>query len=726
MCAFNSTIDSLYQVTQEGKDEEKAKAFYQLCIELNNKQPTKAINYANKGLSLAYQTNQIELQAKLHYQIGYSYMLIPDYTRALVDLKKGIAITEDINDLALCGQFAYQLGKINYNIKEQEQAVEYTQKSIKCFQSIESLNDLANSYNLLALIYNSIHQNSKGLEFLVKAVDIAEKSGNNKSLANIYVNIGNSFSKQGKYDKALEHHQKALEIAEEANYPKAISVALNNIGDIYITQQEYRLAKAFFTRSIEMDKTPHKRSSSAAYNNIGEVYLKLEQPHLAQEYYQKSIEISTRNFDENGKAKSHINLGKMYFQMNNYSQSIKHLNKSLKIGNAINDIFILQDANEYLAKNYEAKFNYKKSYNYLKTFHAINDSIDQLRQQNKIDELQLKYDIKQKEKTIDALMKKRTIDKLKMLNDKNINTIYTFVIIGVIALLIFLFFAAYLLYSRYTESKRVNEKLTEQNTTIDDQRNKILGSINYAKRIQNSILISEDDIKHIIPKSFVFYEPRDIVSGDLYWIKRLDQKIVVAAIDCTGHGVPGAFLTLIANMLLKRIVEERKVTNPSEILTALDEGMISTLKQDQGTSSTSDGMDISICVIDETSRTIEYAGAMNPVFVVQSHQLTALQPNIASIGGKAMRPGTNENKTFKTHKISYTDDTSIYMLSDGYVDQFGGPKNSKFNTNRFKEMILNNYQKDMSEQKEIVRKTLLDWQGDQRQIDDILVIGLRL
>ena len=111
MCAFNSTIDSLYQVTQEGKDEEKAKAFYQLCIELNNKQPTKAINYANKGLSLAYQTNQIELQAKLHYQIGYSYMLIPDYTRALVDLKKGIAITEDINDIALCGQFAYQLGK---------------------------------------------------------------------------------------------------------------------------------------------------------------------------------------------------------------------------------------------------------------------------------------------------------------------------------------------------------------------------------------------------------------------------------------------------------------------------------------------------------------------------------------------------------------------------------------------------------------------------------------
>ncbi len=264
--------------------------------------------------------------------------------------------------------------------------------------------------------------------------------------------------------------------------------------------------------------------------------------------------------------------------MNNYSQSIQHLDKSLKIGNAINDIFILQDANEYLAKNYEAKLNYKKSYNYFKTFHAINDSIDQLRQQNKIDELQLKYDIKQKEKTIDALMKKRTIDKLKMLNDKNINTIYTFVIIGVIALLIFLFFAAYLLYSRYTESKRVNEKLTEQNTTIDDQRNKILGSINYAKRIQNSILIPEDDIKHIIPKSFVFYEPRDIVSGDLYWIKRLDQKIVVAAIDCTGHGVPGAFLTLIANMLLKRIVEEKKVTNPSEILTALDEGMISTLK----------------------------------------------------------------------------------------------------------------------------------------------------
>lgn len=724
--SFGVSLDSLYLITQKGTDQQKALAYFQLSQEIYQKEPSKAIKYANKGLVLAYQNNQIELQAKLHYQVGLSYIQLPDYSKAEEDINKGIAIAEDLNNLGLCGDLYYHFAKIKYKIQEKNLALEYTQKAIKSYQSTNQLDELANSYNLLALVYISSHQNSKGLEYLFKAIEIAQKSGNQKSIANIYVNIGNSLKKQDKLEKALEHHQKALNIAQEINYTDALVVALNNIGDIYLNQKKFRLARAFFKRSINMDKTPFKLKSRSAYSNIGHLHFELGEPFIAKEYYQKSIEIAQRNLNESGKAIGYFNLGKMNFYLNNYNNSIDYLDKVIHIALQLQDIYLQQDAYQYLAKNYDNLKDYKKAFNCFETFHTLKDSIDQLKQQTKLNELQVRYDIKQKEKTIDALKKKRTIDKLKMLNDENKQTIYKFIALGVFFIVLFLILGAYLLYNRYRESKKINKSLTDKNHIIESQRNKILDSINYAQRIQNSILIPEDDIKHIIPKSFVFYKPRDIVSGDLYWIKRLDQKIVVACIDCTGHGVPGAFLTLIANMLLKSIVEERKTSNPSKILEQLDEGIINTLGQEDHKNGSRDGLDISICVIDERNQTIEYAGAMNPIYIVQSHQLTALKANIVSIGGKAIRPGIKEKKKFNTHTLSYNNDTSIYLLTDGYLDQFGGPKNAKFNSNRFKELILKIYQKDMKEQKSIIEETLYDWKKDQKQIDDILVIGLRL
>lgn len=725
--AQNSKIDSLYKLSLSPELEVKTKAYSDLSRAFRINQPQKAIQYAKQGIEIAYQQNFESLKSELHFQLGSSYAAIPEYDKAIEQFRKAYELTVDKKDSEKkFGEICYQLGKSLFLSTDFVSSKIYAEKAIHTFENVENYDRLSDSYNLLALIYNSINETSKGLKFLAKAAEIAEKVDNKSSLANININLGNSYADEDNLEKALEHYKKALKYGQAVDYDKAVAASLNNIGDIYISKKQYEKAKVNFIRAIEADKSPMKRESAPAYNNIGEVYVKFNEPYRAQEYFEKSLEISTLNQDDNNKTYTLFNLGKLFYNSKRYKKALEYLGKSSDLGKKIHDLPVQRDANLYISKVYKAKGQFKKALEYQSTFYNFKDSIVNNREQNKINELQVRYDVRQKEKQIENLVKNKTISDLEKVNEESEKTIFKMILFGTVAVLILIVIGAYLLYNRYNESRRINNKLIEKNNIIETQRNKIIDSITYAKNIQQTILKPEDEIKHIIPNFFVYYQPRDIVSGDLYWVKRIDQKIVIAAIDCTGHGVPGAFLTLITNMLLKRIIEEKHETNPSEILHLLDQGIINTLKQDSIGSNSYDGLDMSLVVIDESEGTLSFAGAMNPIYVVQSHQLQVLSPSIHSIGGKSMRRGKADVKNFKTTTIPYMNDTSIYMITDGYVDQFGGMKKSKFNTKRFKELVLEIYQEDMKAQKEIIHNTMSKWKGRQRQLDDMLVLGFRL
>lgn len=723
---LSTNIDSLYRVSQSGTNSERISAYLGLSQAVALSQHEKALDYAEQGLTIAYQEENEAKIAIMHQQVGLLYGLLPEWPKAIENYKKALEIAQKTDNHNLIGTCGYALGKSYLNISEFNSGIEYSKLAIKSFSKLDNTERLANAYNLIALLYQNNGREIEALKYLMKGMDIAERTGNEKANVNIRINIGSSYATEDKLDKSLEHFQKALDIATRINYKKGMAAALNNIGDVYNRQEKYNLAKAFFQRSIELDETQHKRQSVASYNNIGEVYQKQRDFHLAKEYFQKALEISKRNEDRAKELTVLNNLGILQFEQGNYKYSIQYLKKCNHLAVELKQLLPQEKAQIYLAKNHEKLGNTKKALEAYKRYITLKDSIAKVHQQTRLDELQLKYDLKQKEEKIDALMKDKTIKELQILNDEKSRTIWTFIIIGIIALLVFMIFGAYFLYSRYTESQSVNEKLSEKNKIIESQRSRILTSINYAKRIQDSMLMGIEQLQQIIPYSFVHYLPRDIVSGDLYWVKRMDRKIIVVAADCTGHGVPGAFLTMITNMLLNRIVEERGITDPAEILKALDAGIVKTLNQHNTDSNSSEGMDVSICVINEVDQVIEYAGAMNPLYVVQSHQLIALEPTIASLGGKSLRPGKKEKKVFKTQTISYNNDTSVYMLTDGYVDQFGGSRNSKFNTNKFKEMILEIYQNDIKEQKKTVERRFDLWKGDQKQVDDVLVLGFRL
>ncbi len=268
---------------------------------------------------------------------------------------------------------------------------------------------------------------------------------------------------------------------------------------------------------------------------------------------------------------------------------------------------------------------------------------------------------------------------------------------------------------RTRELAAKTEELAEKNKDITD-------SIEYAKKIQTAILPDEQYLYENLPDMFVLYIPKDIVSGDFYWFGVKNGLKIITAVDCTGHGVPGAFMSMIGSNLLNQIVLEKGITEAGEILENLNRGVQNSLKQGTSAQETNDGMDISLCVIDDTKLKLQWAGAYNPLYHIRNGELTKFKANKYPIGGAHM----TLERSYETHELDLEKGDTVYMFSDGFVDQFGGEKGKKFMGKRFQKLLLDNCNKPMSDQKVILDKTLKDWMRHYEQIDDVCVIGVRI
>ncbi|MCP4521354.1 MAG: SpoIIE family protein phosphatase [Cytophagales bacterium] len=281
------------------------------------------------------------------------------------------------------------------------------------------------------------------------------------------------------------------------------------------------------------------------------------------------------------------------------------------------------------------------------------------------------------------------------------------------------------LQSFYNElEQKVADRTAEillQKKEIEAQRDAITDSIRYAKRIQNAILPTSTQLTHIIKDHFVLYKPKDIVSGDFYWASEKGGKSVIVGADCTGHGVPGAFMSMIGNTLLNKIVNEHNETSPDVVLNTMREGVISSLKQSGEDRSSKDGMDIVICVIDYDQMKLWFAGANNPLFLIRNGELIVYKGDKQPVGYFR-----EFDKPFTCHEIDLKEGDVFYVCSDGYQDQFGGTRDRKFMVRRMKNLFVDIHQEEMTTQKEILNNTIEEWMVDTKQVDDILIIGTRV
>ena len=277
------------------------------------------------------------------------------------------------------------------------------------------------------------------------------------------------------------------------------------------------------------------------------------------------------------------------------------------------------------------------------------------------------------------------------------------------------------LWSQSTAIHKEKERINELKIEIEHRHQEILDSVNYAKRIQEAILPDRKDIFAYLPDSFILFKPRDIVSGDFYWFTFKNGKCIIAAIDCTGHGVPGAFMSMIGNTLLNQIVNENGITDTSMILTQLNKEINHSLKQTQETSDSRDGMDIAICCFDMEKMEMQYAGAMRPLYFIRNKELTETKGSKFAIGGLDY----DGQKVFVTHTFQLQKGDAIIISTDGYADQFG-PEDKKIMTRKFKEVLASIQDRSMEEQGRFLDEFHNNWKQQVEQTDDVLVIGIKI
>lgn len=275
---------------------------------------------------------------------------------------------------------------------------------------------------------------------------------------------------------------------------------------------------------------------------------------------------------------------------------------------------------------------------------------------------------------------------------------------------------------RTVEVVKQKEEIDKQKEQIEEYFVQVTDSIKYAQKIQEAILPPESYVRRLLPDSFILYRPKDIVSGDFYWMGEANNKVFFAAVDCTGHGVPGAFMSIVGYNQLKQAIITTGGSNPAQILDHLNQGVSETLHQKDINSTSKDGMDIAICSLNKDTLELEYAGAFNPLYLLRNGEIIQTKGDKFPIGSFL----DGETPSFTNNKIQLVPGDQIYIFSDGFADQFGGPRGKKFMYKRFRELLLSNSGKDLSEQKDVLKESLFKWMKNEEQVDDILVMGIKV
>ena len=364
---------------------------------------------------------------------------------------------------------------------------------------------------------------------------------------------------------------------------------------------------------------------------------------------------------------------------------------------------------------YKQKKDYNKSLEFYKKYTEIKDRQFTEESRKIITEMQTKYESEKKEQEIRLLNNEK---KLQESTIKRQNMLILTFILGFMVVVVFVI----LLKRENNAKQRAFRELEIKNKLISKHKQEIEDSIIYASRIQQAVVPSMDLAKKILPDNFIYWKPRDIVSGDFYWFSKVGKKVIIVAADCTGHGVPGAFMSMLGVSFLTEIVGKYgEDTRANLTLNSLRSNVKKMLKQRGEKDEAKDGMDISLCVLDLENDVLQFAGAYNPLYLIRNGELIVYKADKMPIGIHIF-----EKESFTNHEIQLQKGDTFYIFSDGYVDQFGGEKGRKFMVKPFKELLLEIQDKSMDEQKAILDDVLTHWMKGFNQIDDILVIGFRI
>lgn len=691
-------IDSCKAILNSSKhDTVKMHAYYELAYEYLNRDLDSAMYFAETDIKKYGNSKNRLLVSDAYAAIGTIYGYKRDFENSLINFKKGLDILLKEKNKPAIAKAYFNVGLIYYYTSRYKEASEQYIQSLKLLEEIKDTKTLPTVYSGLGGIYKDLHSYDEAMRYYQKSLDMYVAQKDSMGISAAYNNIGTVLDLQEKIDEALASYKKSMEIKEIIHYERGMSSTINNIGIILSKKQMYDEALA---------------------------------------YYTKALAYSGPNEDKISQTVSYDGMGMVYYEKRNYTQALICLQKALALSAETGSKIDLISVYEKVALCYAAQGNYKKAFDVQKFLFKMKDSVLTVENSSQVSEMSAKYESEKKQLQIENLNKDNALQATE-LNKKELevrqqNLQKIFFAVGFLLVSVLAFF----IFRGYRQKKQSNEIIISQKKEVELQRDlvetkskEITDSIYYARRIQRALLASDTLLKKNLPEYFVLHKPKDIVSGDFYWATNVKvpstsgekELFYLAVADCTGHGVPGAFMSLLNISFLNEAVVEKKIDSPEKVLEHVRSQIITSLNPEGVESESKDGMDGVLCMFDMKGMWLRFACANNPLWLVRNGEVKEFAADKIPVG---MHHGESKNFTLQTLGLRKGD--IVYLFSDGYADQFGGAKGKKFKYKQLQSLLLAISEKPMEEQKQLLDEKLEAWRGSLEQLDDILLVGIRV
>jgi len=645
------------------------------------------------------------------------------------------------------------LGKLGwyYVFRDAQTSADYTKASLELAQKLKFQKQIAQANKSMGVLHDILGNHAKAVEYFFQGLKIYEDLGHKQGIAALNNNVGTAYTHLKDQETALKFYFKALKMNQQQKERRKIGKNYNNIAVSYDRLKQFEKAKMFYEKSMAIKRDLNDQKGIAITTmNIGGICRKQGKLDSAEIHFNISHEIFKREEDVRGEMLVLGQILSLRHQQKRWTEVLEIANQIFPLVNKIKAYGQFARTYRMMSDAYYNMGKYKQAYEYFKLNATYRDSIDVEAEVRRMESLKFGFELEKKEQQNKLLKKEKALKEAQLATkEEHIARQRLWIIMICLGLLLSTLLAM-ILYRQSQQKQKVNELLQQQKDEITtqaenlkqanfeisainenlnaskqviEQKNKDLtASINYAQRIQMALLPLTERINQAIPENFILWKPRDIVSGDFYWFDEVDGKLILAVVDCTGHGVPGAFMSMLGANLLTQIVSQRKVTVPGEVLSQMNQHIYQNLKQE--TTQNHDGMDMSLVCIDQTNQQIQFAGAFHSLLVFQNGKKQEIKGDRASIGGSQ----THIPALYSTYTLNVNQPTTFYLYSDGLPDQFGGPNNKKIGSGRFKSFLQEIVDLPMSKQHQLLTSFLTEWilEADQNQTDDVLVFGGRI
>lgn len=618
------------------------------------------------------------------------------------------------------------LGVINYYKNDYDSAGFYYKKGLELNTKIGYKKGIAAGYSNLAAIDLIKGDLTNALQDQLKGLAIQEEILDKLGIIKSCYGVSETYSALRNFDKALEYGNKALKKAKEFNISSENGAIYLFLGITYSQMNNLEKAVECYSKAIEANTEQRNVNGVIfSYNNLGGVYMERKMSDSAGKYFTLAKDLIQYSEDKQAIASTCVNYGSYLNSVKKFREALPILEKGRALLEEMHQKKGLPETYGALAEATAGTGDYKKAYEMYKLHALYKDSALNNDVQKKISDLLVKFEREKNDKEV--LLLKKDKDLQTQASESQRHQKYLILVAAAIIVILLCIFIV-VMVNRFNLTRKqkniieLKEKETaRQKEVIEEKQKEIIDSINYAKRIQHSLLASEQLLAAHIPSHFIFFHPKDIVSGDFYWGAELSNgDFALVTADSTGHGVPGAIMSMLNIACLNEAVGKR-ITSADKILFETRKSIIEHLSNDGSNDGGKDGMDCSLVCLDPAHTVLKCAAANNPVWIVRNNSVMEIKPDKMPVGKH-----DKDQQIFTLHEIPLEKNDMIYTFTDGYADQFGGPKGKKFKYKPLEDFLLSISQLSLPEQQILLDKQFREWKGNLEQVDDVLVIGIRI